>query len=409
MKHLYIFNERSRGAVYGIGSYIQQLTDCLSGREDISVHLVQLNSDKKEITIEEETGYDVYYFPSLAERLYITSAQRYYRNILYLLSPYIKVSDNDSLAFHFNYHQHHVLVELLKGAYPFCKTLYTIHYQNWCFTLKGNTSYFKRIIHSEKESLEDKMEKSLYESFEKERTFFNEVDQVICLCDYTRTLLHDEYGVSKDKITLIENGLKDENPMLSSDAIGLLKQEYHFSKDEKIILFVGRLTGIKGVDVLIQAFRQVVDEFPNIHLIIAGDGNYSQYLKECKGYWNKITFTGRIEKEELYKFYQIADVGVMLSTHEQCSYVGMEMMMFGIPLIATTTTGLREMLIDGKNGWQIEIEEKEKSVEIPVDKVKEKLQLLLSSDNLEMRTAARNMFLERYELSVMCEKYLAEI
>ena len=228
----------------------------------------------------------------------------------------------------------------------------------------------------------------------------------IILCDYTRTLLLDEYGVSKDKIVLIENGLKDENPMLSSEEIGVLKQELYFSKDEKIILFVGRLDHIKGVDVLMQAFKQVVDEFPNIRLIIAGDGNYSQYLKECKGYWNKITFTGRIEKEDLYKFYQIADIGAMLSTHEQCSYVGMEMMMFGIPLITTTTTGLKEMILDGKNGWHIEIEEKEKTVEIPVDKVKEKLHLLLSGDNTEMRTASRKMFLAKYELSVMCEKYL---
>ena len=405
MKHLYIFNERSRAAVYGIGSYIQQLTDCLGSREDLSVHLVQLNSDKKEITVENETGYDIYHFPCLAESLYVTSEQRYYRNILYLLSPYIKLDDNDSLLFHFNYWQHQPLVELVKSRYPACKTLYTIHYQNWCFALKGNTSYLKRIINSEKESLED-MEKGLYESFEKEKTLFNAVDQVICLCDYTRTLLLDEYGVSKDKIVLIENGLKDENPMLSSEEIGVLKQELYFSKDEKIILFVGRLDHIKGVDVLMQAFKQVVDEFPNIRLIIAGDGNYSQYLKECKGYWNKITFTGRIEKEDLYKFYQIADIGAMLSTHEQCSYVGMEMMMFGIPLITTTTTGLKEMILDGKNGWHIEIEEKEKTVEIPVDKVKEKLHLLLSGDNTEMRTASRKMFLAKYELSVMCEKYL---
>ena len=75
----------------------------------------------------------------------------------------------------------------------------------------------------------------------------------------------------------------------------------------------------------------------------------------------------------MYRFYQVADVGVMLSTHEQCSYVGMEMMMIDIPLVATTSTGLKEMVVDGLNGWQVQIEENETSVEIPVDVVKEKL------------------------------------
>ena len=50
-----------------------------------------------------------------------------------------------------------------------------------------------------------------------------------------------------------------------------------------------------------------------------------------------------MDKNLLFEFYQIADVGVMPSFHEQCSYVAIEMMMMGVPLITSDSTGLKEM------------------------------------------------------------------
>jgi len=61
--------------------------------------------------------------------------------------------------------------------------------------------------------------------------------------------------------------------------------------------------------------------------------------------FGKITFAGKVDKELLSVFYQISDVGVMASFHEQCSYVAIEMMAYGI-LVGTDTTGLKEMLED---------------------------------------------------------------
>ena len=55
---------------------------------------------------------------------------------------------------------------------------------------------------------------------------------------------------------------------------------------------------------------------------------------------------GKVDKELFSVFYQISDVGVMASFHEQCSYVAIEMMAYGIPLVGTDTTGLKEMLED---------------------------------------------------------------
>ena len=87
-----------------------------------------------------------------------------------------------------------------------------------------------------------------------------------------------------------------------------MKQSLSFDAEDSIILFVGRLDSIKGVDFLIKAFRRVLDVHPHARLILAGDGSFNTYLKECSGIHSRITFTGKVDKEELYQYYRIADV-----------------------------------------------------------------------------------------------------
>ena len=84
-----------------------------------------------------------------------------------------------------------------------------------------------------------------------------------------------------------------------------------------LILFVGRLDEIKGVDILLEAFCKL-ENTNKYHLLIAGNGDYNKYLKLTNMRTN-ISFLGFLEKDKLYKLYQICDIGIMLSFHEQCS------------------------------------------------------------------------------------------
>ena len=126
-----------------------------------------------------------------------------------------------------------------------------------------------------------------------------------------------------------------------------------------------------------------------------------QDINDC---WGKIHFTGRVEKNILYKFYQIAEIGVMPSLHEQCSYVAIEMMMFSIPLIATTTTGLNEMISNGVNGWKVSIIEKDKTVEIPVATLKDIIIKVLSGNQKLYKDKIRKAYIENYTITQMYEK-----
>ena len=75
----------------------------------------------------------------------------------------------------------------------------------------------------------------------------------------------------------------------------------------------------------------------------------------CNGIWGKVIFTGKLRKDQLYRFYQIADIGVLPSCQEQCSYVGIEMLMHGIPLVGTDAMGISEMIEEGYHNGDIVI------------------------------------------------------
>ena len=211
------------------------------------------------------------------------------------------------------------------------------------------------------------------------------------------------YSVSDDKTALIYNGLVDEALFLSSNEKEQKKQALLFDKEDKIILFVGRLDEIKGLDILIKAFRNILHKEPKARLLVVGDGDFKVYLKEATDVTVRITYTGKVSKEQLYEYYQIATVGVMPSFHEQCSYVGIEMMMHGIPLIGTDSTGLSEMV---EEECRLHIDENNKSLIIP-EELSDLLSIILSnSPNNDLRTKYRKRYKNNYSLSAMKTKFL---
>ena len=399
MKQVYLFNEGSRAAIYGIGTYIRQMVAFLSGRQDIRLNLVMLNSDKNEFEVEEKDGYRTFYFPRVS--LPQDKLEIYIRNTWYVLYPYIEedLVEEDRLFFHFNYGQELPLLELAKQYFPKCTTLFTIHYQKWCFELSGNTTCFKKIMQDCRDGKSEGRFKEITDDKEKERAVYSAADAVICLSRYTYGLLLEEYGIDVAKIHLVYNGLSDEYPVYEEKEPALIKRDLHFDESGKLILFVGRLDDIKGVDCLVEAFKIVSDAYPDSQLLMVGEGNYASCLEKAKGIWNRITFTGRLSKDELYRLYRIADVGVMPSKHEQCSYVAMEMMMFGVPLVSSTSTGLAEM---GNGLYKLHIEETDEEVRLSADDLARLIMDALR--NPETGRLFRNEYEQKFTLERMKEK-----
>jgi len=399
MINLYIFNESSRAAVFGIGTYIRELTAALKNSE-MNVCVVHLRSHNPVKNPETTDGvFRCWYIPSPINSNssldWNRQSELYYLNVVFLLK--LQIKDTENLIFHLNFNQSGKLAEELKKVFD-CKVICGVHYLNWCFSLSGNFVRFRQILASQ-ETGQDEFKKSIVESYLKEKEFFESANRIICLSENTQQILQDNYHIEPKKITVIYNGLADRNAI---DDKLILREKYHIP-DFPIILFVGRLDDIKGLKCALQAFRIVLSIHPHCHFIISGNGSFDTYMEECEDIWTYVTWTGWISKEKLYDLYSIADLGIMPSFHEQCSYVAIEMMMHGVPLIASTSTGLKEMVEDGITGLHIPVVEQPEKVEIDSSLLAEKMLYLLQRPEERKRMGTNGR--KRYEIVYSAEVF----
>lgn len=379
MKQVYLINTNNRAAAYGVGTYINQIVMCLRQADSLCLTVVELDSDEKETVLIEKDNVRYLKIPRISNDLYNTYTDRYNRNISYLLSSYVKAEEE--CIFHFNYLHHASMARCLKSRFPEAFIVLTIHYFNWCLLLKGNTMLFRDIIYGNRNEISN-FEQMIYGDYLQDKSFLTDVDKVICLSQYTYNLLCNDYEVSDSKIVSMVNGIRLPDTLLTEEDRRNEKRKLAFGEEEKVVLFVGRLDEIKGVSLLIHAFKRILVKLTNVRLLLVGDGNYDAYLPLCRDSLGKITFAGKVDRELLSVFYQIADVGVMPSFHEQCSYVAIEMMAYGVPLIGTDTTGLREMLEDE---CCVPITYAEDGHESLIDAFAERILVVLSSEQHKER------------------------
>ncbi|MBD3640093.1 MAG: glycosyltransferase [Marinobacter sp.] len=117
------------------------------------------------------------------------------------------------------------------------------------------------------------------------------------------------------------------------------------NKSTTNVLAVGRLVPIKGFDVLIRAWGSVIEAFPECHLTILGDGEERGALERLVaelGLENHISFPGYLENTE--PWYERSDLTVISSLREGFSYVLLEALMAGCPVISTPVSGPKELL-----------------------------------------------------------------
>lgn len=409
MEQVYIFEQSSRAANYGVGMYIKQLSACLQ-HTDREVNVVYLSVNEKTFQVKKESGIRYFYIPAVQESELIDKKKaqdRYYRCAVYFLLPYIHVDENRKLLFHINYNHSPNLVNTLRMFWPTCKVVLSIHYFDWCFTNRGNTADFKRIITDQKPT-ESKTDKEIKKSFETEKLMFEAVDHIICLSQFALNTLIQDYTINPCKISLVYNGLEDTVSPLNIEEKRQLKKKLYLDAEEKIILFAGRLDDIKGTTYLIQAFKSVLKKNKNCKLILAGDGEFVTNMQFGSEIWNKVIFTGKLPTEQLYNLYQIADMGVMPSMHEQCSYVAIEMMMHSIPIIGSDSTGLDEMVIEGDNGCKLHLVVSKDKVEVDITELSTKIEYLLKLEEKDMnilKIGSRGMYEKRYTRSKMTDAY----
>ena len=402
-RHIVILDKVCRSAIYGIGSYLEQIKICFSQFDNTFIHIIWLNSEVSVCEIKSDREFlEEIMLPSY-DQVPSCHIARYYRSCWYLLRSFLQIEKEAPVYFFLNHTKYYLLVPEIKQTFPQSIVYFTIHYQKWCFLLDGQVAALRSVLSKQEHELHG-MEQDIWHSFQEEQSAYRSVDRVVSLSRFTSGLLQQVYQIPAHKIDLVYNGMADVAPVGPRDKESL-KKELGFPSGERIILFVGRLDPVKGVHLLLRAFMALSEELPDCRLILAGDGNLLPYLQACDRHWGRITFTGRLGKERLYQLYQMADIGVMPSLHEQCSYTAIEMMMFGIPLIASTTTGLKEMIRENVNGLLFEMRDEADEGATRQLQILMK-ELLTDPQRLAgLQQGARSVYEEVYSLEKMADAY----
>jgi glycogen(starch) synthase len=164
---------------------------------------------------------------------------------------------------------------------------------------------------------------------------------IIAVSNYTREILVKHYGVSEEKVKVIHNGIEPRNS-------GIKKQPRPYN--EKIVLFLGRITRQKGPEFFVRAAALVLEKLPDTRFIIAGWGDSAAQTIEqvaAIGLGRKILFTGFLHGQAVECAYKMADVYVMPSVSEPFGLTALEAIQHGVPVILSRSSGVAELLYDG--------------------------------------------------------------
>lgn len=169
-------------------------------------------------------------------------------------------------------------------------------------------------------------------------------------------------GLSLKKAVIVPNSIDISNSI--GAVFGDFRKKNEISEDAKIILFMGRLHKIKGLDTLIPAFAEVVKKEPKAVLVLAGpdDEGYKkniQLLITNYQLQNEVIFTGMLTGNDKKMAYQESDVFVLPSYSENFGMAVVEAMAINLPAVITKGVGISEEVKKAGAGIVVEKDEKQ--------------------------------------------------
>ncbi|MBA7478629.1 D-inositol 3-phosphate glycosyltransferase [subsurface metagenome] len=217
---------------------------------------------------------------------------------------------------------------------------------------------------------------------ETERDLTRDCHHIIAPTNREKENLILHYGALPERISVVPCGVNLEQfkPISKESA----RQYLGFGND-KIILFVGRIDPLKGIDKLIKAIPYL-QNIQGLRLMVIGGGEHSQREIEqlqklaCNlNIQDSVTFPGLMKHEQLSYFYSAADVCVVPSYYESCGLVALESLACGTPVVATDVGNLKSVIRQGETGYVV--------IDNAPHRLADKIALLLSKPSPDTESA----------------------
>ncbi len=184
------------------------------------------------------------------------------------------------------------------------------------------------------------------------KSVFDNASAIIALTEYMKRKM--KKTVDKE-INVIPNGVDLSKFTVNKTKIDI-RHELNIPLDKTILITVGRLYPVKGVEFLIKSINLLKETHDDFKLLIIGDGserNNLERLSEELNIKDYIEFRGRVPNEEIPLYLKASDIFVLPSLSEGFPNALLEAMASGLPVIATNIRGLDEIIEDGINGFLV--------------------------------------------------------
>lgn len=206
---------------------------------------------------------------------------------------------------------------------------------------------------------------------EGEKEVMQQANRIVASTSTEKNQLEKLYGVPGDKIEIIPPGvdLSRFYPIPPDEA----KEYVGIAPNERMILFVGRIEPLKGLDTLLRALAilarsKALDRDCLCLAVIGGeideDGtskngelDYLMKLRKKFGLLDLVTFLGTKDQDALPYYYSAAEMVIMPSHYESFGMVALESMACGTPVIASHVGGLVHLVEDGVTGYHVPVDD----------------------------------------------------
>lgn len=187
------------------------------------------------------------------------------------------------------------------------------------------------------------------------RTFPCWGEAVVAISEPVKNHLINDFRVLPQRVFLINNGI-DLKSFKVVDQTSRQKNREKFNiKQSAVIGMVSRLADVKGHSVLIDAMPQIIREFPDVLLFLAGEGKMKERLKKQVadlGIEKYVIFASVLNPSGV--ILSVFDVFVMPSLDEGFGLAGMEAQAAGLPVVASNVGGIPSFVFHEKTGLLVE-------------------------------------------------------
>ena len=285
------------------------------------------------------------------------------------------------------------LIQLFKELRPDI-----IHTHAWGTLCEGliaaKAASIPAIIHGEHGTLQRKKGNIYVQRFA-----WRFADMVLSVSRNHAEQIAESIGFPKNRITVIANGVDTMrfNPEINGAS---LKNELQLKKEDIVIGTVGRLVDVKNHYLLISAFAKLSKFWPNIRLVIVGDGPLRDDLAKFAALWGcatKTHFLGR--RSDVAHILAGMDIFALTSHNEGMSNTILEAMSSGIPVVATAVGGNPELVVNEATGILFAPND--------LDQLIEALESLIHDPAKRKKwgEAGRARTIEKFSLEVMVRRY----